>query len=64
MSRAALALAGALAAFMAGAAWQASRAPQPRLVGLGCESVPGPIYAQEESDFPRCAVIQPANLAQ
>lgn len=50
----------AVVAFLLGAAWQASR--QPRLVGLGCDFTTGPIYAHEESAFPRCDTIQPANL--
>lgn len=55
-------LAGAVlacAAFPMGAAWQASRADQPRLVGLRCDFTSGPIYADTESAFPRCDTIQP-----
>lgn len=64
MMRAALGTAAlaAVLAFLAGAAWQASRSPQPRLAGYGCEFTAGPIYAHEESDFPPCARIAPANL--
>lgn len=32
----------------------------PRLVGHGCEGANGPIYADEESDFPNCITIEPA----
>lgn len=28
-----------------------------RLVGIGCNGANGPIYANEESDFPMCADI-------
>lgn len=29
----------------------------PRLVGFGCLGASGPIYADEESDFPQCLQI-------
>jgi len=58
MSRA-LMPAALVLALVAGAGWQASRSPRPALVGIGCEGAAGPLYAAEESDFPRCASIQP-----
>lgn len=30
----------------------------PRLVGYGCEGSTGPLYADEEDDFPPCAYIE------
>lgn len=35
------------------------RDPAPRLVGIACDGARGPLYAAEESDFPRCAEIRP-----
>lgn len=35
--------------------------PKPGLVGYGCEGAGGPIYAFEESDFPLCVKIEPAD---
>ncbi len=29
-----------------------------RLVGYGCEGAGGPLYAKEESDFPKCERIE------
>lgn len=38
---------------------KAMRLPvEPRLVGHGCVGTHGDIYADEEDDFPRCAVIE------
>lgn len=36
----------------------------PRLVGFGCIGAAGPIYADEESDFPQCLQIQPMGKAR
>lgn len=36
-----------------------TREPAPRLVGIACDGARGPLYAAEESDFPRCAAIEP-----
>ncbi len=36
--------------------------PAPRLIGIGCAGASGPIYANEESDFPICNKIE--RLAQ
>lgn len=33
-----------------------------RLVGYGCDGTGGPIYAAEESDFPRCDKIERRKL--
>lgn len=30
---------------------------RPPLTGQGCEGASGPLYAYEESDFPRCEII-------
>jgi hypothetical protein len=48
------------AAFLAGLHFGAVHA-QPRLVGFGCIGADGPLYADAESDFPRCLDIHPAN---
>lgn len=32
--------------------------PSPRLVGYECEGAQGPLYADEEDDFPRCKEIE------
>lgn len=31
---------------------------KPRLVGIGCSGANGPLYANEEDDFPRCSRIE------
>jgi hypothetical protein len=33
----------------------------PRLVGFGCIGAAGPIYADQESAFPRCLSIESTN---
>ena len=38
----------------------AALAPPARLVGFGCEGAYGPLYANEEDDFPLCERIEPA----
>lgn len=64
MRRAALHSAALAAAFIVGGpSWAAlsdivAPAPIVRLVGYGCEGAAGPIFAQEESDFPACASIE------
>ncbi len=35
--------------------------PLPLLVGHGCDGSSGPLYAEEESDFPFCDEIKPAD---
>jgi hypothetical protein len=32
--------------------------PMPRLVAFGCDGAAGPLYAREESDLPRCDVVE------
>lgn len=32
--------------------------PFPRLVGYECEGASGPLYAEEEDHFPKCAKIE------
>ncbi len=55
-----LALALAIGAGVAGEAVE--RAGQPRLVGFECLGASGPIYANEESDFPPCLRIERSGL--
>lgn len=31
--------------------------PSPHLIGIGCAGAHGPLYAMEESDFPKCDTI-------
>ena len=52
-----LAFAFAGLAFIAGLHLGTATA-QPRLVGIGCLGAAGPIYAEEESDFPQCLTIE------
>jgi hypothetical protein len=52
---------GVALAFPAGAAWQATRSPQPRLMGVGCDGAGGVLFADEESAFPACQDIHAAN---
>lgn len=33
--------------------------PPPHLRGLGCSGAGGILYANEESDFPNCRIIEP-----
>lgn len=56
--RALYAIALVLPVFALGAVWQASRADQPALIGYGCEGTSGPIYADEEDQFPICENIE------
>lgn len=58
--RAALTVAGILAAFIVGLHLGAAHAA-PRLVAFGCIGAAGPIYADAESDLPRCLDIQTTN---
>jgi hypothetical protein len=55
---------GAALGFAAGAGWQAVRMDAPRLAGYGCEGSATTLYGRDESDFPRCAVIQPRHLPE
>ena len=38
-----------------------SVSPTPRLVGFGCAGAGGPLYAEEEDDFPFCTRIEEVN---
>ena len=53
-------LAFALGAIMGGAFTLGFVQPNfgPRLVGFGCLGASGPIYADNESDFPQCLRIE------
>lgn len=53
------AIALACAAFLLGVL--AATIGQPVLIGYGCEGASGPLWAQEESDFPPCADIHIAS---
>lgn len=52
------AMAGVAALAVALTTAHAPAPESPRLIGYGCEGTSGPIYAMEESDFPRCAAIE------
>lgn len=58
--RAAVTCAAICAAFIAGLHLGAAHA-QPRLVGWACIGAAGPIYADAESDMPRCLTIETTN---
>lgn len=47
-----------MAAFLTDAGIRAFYDSQPRLVGHGCVGTNGPVYANEEDEFPPCEIIE------
>lgn len=58
LAAAAIVLCAAGFGFLTDAAIRTTYENQPRLVGHGCIGASGPLYANEEDEFPPCLVIE------